>query len=77
MLRRAGISVLVALLAMVCVLSGLVEDLAPAAQVVSYIAVGFAVVSFLLSLFEEPGRLSPGTRELAELPQLRRGESFE
>ncbi len=63
---------MIALLAMLSASSGLIDDLAPAATLAGYVALGFSVVSLLLSLFEEPGHPSPAT---PELPQLRRGES--
>jgi hypothetical protein len=52
MVRNAVIAVLLTLL-FACVSDGLPENLASAASILAYVALGFAIVSGLLSLFEE------------------------
>jgi uncharacterized membrane protein YtjA (UPF0391 family) len=54
MLRRAGIWTVVAMVMVLYASSGLFKQTDGVATICGYVAAGFAVVSLLLSLFEEP-----------------------
>ena len=60
MLKRAGISLVIAMITAILGFSGILQVTASMAQIASYVFIGFSVLSLLLSLFEgEPQATIP------------------
>ena len=62
MLKRAVNCVIIALIAAIFGFTGILRFTAPIAQSVCFVCAGFAVLSLLFSLFEEPA--APRARKL-------------
>ena len=60
MLRRAGISMVIALIAAVLGFTGLLDKTAPVLRAVCFIFAGLSLLSLLFSLFED--NTEPGVR---------------
>ena len=69
MLRRAGLCMVVAIIAAIFGFTGILHWTAIIAQSVFYVCFGMCVLSLLFSLFEESA--SPDAREIRINPQVR------
>ena len=59
MLKRAGVSFVIAVVAALWGFSGVLQVTAPLGRVLCFIAAGFGLLSLLLSLFERPAHSKP------------------
>jgi len=66
MLKRACLSLEIAIVAAVLGFSGLLRATAPIAQIICFLSLAFAVVSLLFSLFEEATESTVRKLEISE-----------